>query len=305
MRNTATSLNIFKIFALSWFALLSACNSHEVDRDSIPISSIPFTISKSNARYYLTSSLTTANEGGNAITIEPTVHDVVVDLNGYSLSGNVGAGTFVVGIRATDSSKIEIRNGTISGFFYGIRIADTSLNYTNTSGIVIENIQAQNNTFRAIRVKGSDVKIRNNVVTNTGGTTVYSDSPFVFAVESFGPGTVIENNVIADTHTSGALGEAGAISLTDGGTNAVVKNNELSNSSPADGSYLRSMGIWVGGNTVNPTQAAVLENKISNMDWGVAFSSPTSGIYFGNKTHNCEIPYFNNSTEVVDGGENL
>lgn len=245
------------------------------------------------------------NEGGNAITISPSIHDVVVDLNGYTLSSNMGPRTSAVGVRAIDPTKIEIRNGTISGFFYGIRIGDTSLEYTNTSGVVIEDIQAQNNTFRAIRVKGTDVKIRNNIITNTGGTAIYSDSPFVFAVEAFGPGTVIENNFIADTYTVGNLGEAGAISLTDGGVNVVVKNNELSNSTPSGSVYLRSMGIWVGGNSVNQTQASILENKISNMDWGVAFSSPTSGIYSGNATYNCDIPYFNNSTEVIDGGENL
>jgi hypothetical protein len=88
-------------------------------RISISQADIPLTIS-TRGSYYLTEEVTAA---GTAIAVD--ANNVTIDLMGYNLIGP-GSGTNY-GIYMNGRSNVEIRNGTIRGFEYGIYEKDEYL----------------------------------------------------------------------------------------------------------------------------------------------------------------------------------
>ncbi|MBU4446981.1 MAG: hypothetical protein KKD99_00240, partial [Proteobacteria bacterium] len=103
------------------------------------INSLPYTINTPGF-YYFGGNLT-YNGSGNAITVN--VDNVTIDLMGFSLTYN-GSSSTPDGIHMHERSNVEIRNGTISGFFTGIN--EDSANGTNHRVI---NIRADSNTRTA------------------------------------------------------------------------------------------------------------------------------------------------------------
>lgn len=99
------------------------------------ITSLPFTISAPGS-YYLAGSLTYSGTG-NAISVNTGINDVTLDLMGFSITGS-GSGN---GIYMSGSKNVEIRNGTVTGFAYGI-------NESGSSGVAhrIINVRAVGNT---------------------------------------------------------------------------------------------------------------------------------------------------------------
>lgn len=75
------------------------------------ISSLPYTITAPGF-YYVDSNLTCAS--GDGITVKSD--DVTIDLKGFRLSGNGGYSTGIF----VESRSVEIRNGVLSGWGYGI-----------------------------------------------------------------------------------------------------------------------------------------------------------------------------------------
>jgi hypothetical protein len=82
-----------------------------------PITSVPYTIS-APGRYILANNLTYSAASGNAITVEAS--NVSIDLNGYYLycpTSNNSAN----GIYENNLANLQVRNGIIVGFFWGIQ----------------------------------------------------------------------------------------------------------------------------------------------------------------------------------------
>jgi len=85
---------------------------------------------------------------GNAITIN--VNNVVIDLNSRKLGrGSAGAGTLATGIYAYQRKNITIKNGTVRGFYRGIRCMNESP-FTTSQGHVVEDVRADMNTYIGI-----------------------------------------------------------------------------------------------------------------------------------------------------------
>jgi hypothetical protein len=80
------------------------------------ITSLPYTISKPGF-YYLTGNLSYSNSFNNGITVNSD--DVTLDLMGFSLSGP-GSTSDSDAIYMSSRKNVEIRNGTLSGWHYGI-----------------------------------------------------------------------------------------------------------------------------------------------------------------------------------------
>ena len=128
------------------------------------ITTLPYVIS-SQGHYCFNKNLSTAITSGNAITIN--VDFVVLDLNNFKLGGGgAGLGTNAVGIYARQHRNITVRGGNIRGFRLGIQLVGTI-----AGNIVVENNAVDGNTYRGIWTDGDSSIIRNNLVTNTGGTT--------------------------------------------------------------------------------------------------------------------------------------
>jgi hypothetical protein len=126
------------------------------------ISSLPFTITQSGT-YTFSQVLTFSSVGGGqAITIAAS--NVVIDLKGYELKANpTGAG------RGIESSNrfvnLIIRNGTISGFQFGVAVLNV------TTGCTIQNVQFSNNETSINLQNSVSCIVQNCLVFGTGAGT--------------------------------------------------------------------------------------------------------------------------------------
>jgi len=160
------------------------------------VTSLPFTAS-AQGHYCLTQNLSTAITTGNAITINSDF--VVLDLNNFKLGGgSAGLATQTNGIFTNAHRNVTIRNGNIRGFKYGIRI-DGSIG--NSGGHLIENNLLDGNTFRGLQAIGDTMVVRNNTVSNTGGSTT-DNNPY--GIRIFGTSAqivLVKENVVSNTFT--------------------------------------------------------------------------------------------------------
>lgn len=98
-----------------------------------PISSLPFTITEPG-HYYLEKSIVTTGDG-----IVISTGDVVLDLNGFTLTGDGTAGDY--GIEANgDFSRVVIRNGGVRGFGTGIFLTN------GVSEVLVEDVSVIDNS---------------------------------------------------------------------------------------------------------------------------------------------------------------
>jgi hypothetical protein len=88
-----------------------------------PTDTFPIVIDEPGS-YVLTADLTVTSTASNGIDI--TVDDVTLDLGGHVVRGPGGAGLITTGIKALDRSRVIVRNGTVTGFGYGLRLVASS-----------------------------------------------------------------------------------------------------------------------------------------------------------------------------------
>jgi hypothetical protein len=239
-----------------------------------------------------------AVQSGVALTIAAS--DVVIDLNGYSLIGPGSANTTSIGIWASNRDRITIRNGTIDNFFYGVYLSDSADyvvsrgTYFDQGGHVIENVRFYGNTFRAIRVEGVANVIRDNIIYDTGGSRVYNPT-YAAAIETYGPGTVVENNIIYNIRGNGY-----GILVSNLGAGSTIQNNIITATAYApvpnysalvEGLHDQAItyAIAVRGPTTN---AIVSANTVANFDYGIAFLDSARGLIADNSVANTAIPFF-------------
>ena len=233
------------------------------------ITALPYTISAQGV-YCLNSDLTTGIPSGAAITIN--TNNVTIDLNGRKLGGlAAGAGTSAYGIYASQRKNITIRNGSIRGFLYGIYLYGNSP-YTASSGHLIEDIRADGNTYIGMYIFGTGNIIRNNQVVNTGGSSIITSA---YGILAFGPGLSITNNDIINTvEQTGGYSTGVYVFTCDG---CAIENNRISNSALGPGT---SYGVRMGSSS----DVMALNNRISTVDFGIYYSTPSTGKYRDNLT---------------------
>lgn len=137
----------------------------------------PYTISQPG--YYLfTGNVTKTAGDGNVAAIEITTSDVTVDLGGYVLSGpgicsrNASNGTVTcvghvpgTGIQESGgNSNIQLRNGSIRGFFNGISATAT--------GTVVEAMTVYDHAFTGVSAIGDASRVENVTAIRNGGTGI-------------------------------------------------------------------------------------------------------------------------------------
>jgi hypothetical protein len=177
---------------------------------------------------------------GALITI--SADNVVLDLNGATLDGTPKASAFSWGVRAYGHSNITVRNGTIRGFNYGISLT-APLGYVTrvrpSHSFLVENVRFIENRTAGIEVIGYDSVIRGNYVTHTGGSADPGLSGYAWGIIAAGDGLRIVDNDVTHTHvnTAHSGGQTTAIFLSGGG-NAAVVNNRITEA---------NFGIYSGG----------------------------------------------------------
>ncbi len=192
------------------------------------ITSLPYTISSPGV-YILTQDFLDLNlASGSAIEI--TSSDVVLDLNGHTISNTTaGAGTIADGVLATDQSNVTVRNGTIQGFMTGVALTASDLTNPGTTsyGHAVEKLNVNGCTYEGISVAGANSTVRSCQVKNIGGSTVLDELASAYGIDLLGTGLrCLECDVSAVT-ASGTDGLSYAIYLNDT-ADAFVMNSRMS-----------------------------------------------------------------------------
>jgi hypothetical protein len=233
----------------------------------IPItqSDIPLTIDKPGS-YYLTGNLILAS-GKHPLDIAIFIlsDDVTIDLMGYRLVGP-GAGT---GIMSNNTQRsVEIRNGTVRGFGYGIRVsAQTS------EGFRIINMRALYNTNDGIHIQGRQHLIKNCLALQNGGDGIRAQA-YSVVVENTARGNGgdgIEagfSAVVANTAS-----ENGSHGLH--GSGSVVGNTAYGNG--LDGLYVGVGSVKNNSSIWNKRRGIELAGK-SLVDGNAAYNNNQGGL---------------------------
>jgi parallel beta-helix repeat protein len=142
------------------------------------IKSLPYTIT-SPGFYYLIQELT---HDGTAITVN--ADNVTIDLMGFSLIGS-GSGN---GISMSGRSNVEVRNGTIKGFYYGIREDSTDGRHHRVINVRLEGnsmgifLDSRGNFIKDCSAfENGDGIYVSSLSTVTGNTSNYNDYWGIFA----------------------------------------------------------------------------------------------------------------------------
>ncbi|HET7745919.1 MAG TPA: hypothetical protein VFM29_01380 [Vicinamibacteria bacterium] len=265
IRPTAAILGTALLFAASGSARAEIVNC-------TPVTSLPATIS-SPGIYCLTGNLSTSSASGIAISI--TANSVTLDLNGWKLGGlGGGTATLMTGIYSTNVN-ITVRNGSVRGFRTGILLSG--------SGALVEDVLADGNTETGIRVGASGIARRNQVI-NTGGGTLDANED-AFGIVCSGQGCLVENNVVSELVAMGNGNEWG-IYLWAAASNSTVRGNIVTDTTGVPGTGYSS-GIRMG----NTPRVAVIENSVTNFDYGIHYFGTATGAYSRNTVNSCTTAF--------------
>jgi hypothetical protein len=193
---------------------------------------IPLTITESGS-YYLTGDVTVT---GIAITIE--ADDVVIDLSGFSITGNPGSS---YGVMINGRSNVEIRNGTIRNFIRAV--TDT---YTSGDNIRIIGINAVKLSGAGVYFFPDNVLIKDCTFSDIGNQT----SSQVFGIYTWHRAVIVNNQL----YNIGNSEDADYVKAINTGYGSRVAGNSISRVGQAAASYAHGIftlqGCQITGNTV-------------------------------------------------------
>lgn len=222
------------MMALSFFTISAQAETTRCKA----ITKLPYQIDVAGV-YCLKKNLTFATKGapnttGNAIVIGTDAPGTVLDLNGFTLSG--GSATSIsnaIGIHI-GADNVTVRNGTVKNFGTGVYAS------SYPSGIIVENLAVDSNFSTGIGLYAEKCIIRNNLVTNTGGSTAISNAS-AYGIYADGDDFSIYGNTVMGVAGVGS-GYGVGISAAASADRSVVNNNTISSITP-------TAGIWFQGGT--------------------------------------------------------
>ena len=175
------------------------------------ITSVPYTISTPGF-YYFNRNLNYGGSGGTAITI--SADDVTLDLMGFSLTNS--ATGFSHGILMDGRTNVEIRNGTVRDFDYGIYEASSS--GSKHSAI---NVRLTGNSY-GIYFNGSNHLIKGCNGSNNLHLSLFIDSGLItncvacnnsLGIVMHGPGNLLANTAFNNSVHNFDLGNGVATAI--------------------------------------------------------------------------------------------
>jgi hypothetical protein len=191
-------------------------------RKAIRQADIPLTISASGS-YYLAENV--SYSGGRCIQV--TAHDVTLDLSGFTLNGN-GSGTY--GIYLSACRNVEIRNGVVCDFTYGI-IAQ--------AGSGCETLRVFD--IRLLSCSSDAVHLRYCNNCQVKGCTIANGSQLSFGI-CVGDNSIVSGNAIYNNNNSASSRRFMGIETE--GCCTVSGNTIYNNGTSTTADYVA--GIWTG-----------------------------------------------------------
>ncbi len=201
-----------------------------------------FTISQSGSYYLTGNHLCDAN----GIIIE--ANNVTIDLCGFSLIGNnTGSGIYM-----TDRTNVEIRNGTIRNFYYGINdyYNPMTSNGSSTNHRII-GVRVLSNVKFGIKLYGPNNEVRGCTASNNGTSAAVGSSVWGITVTN---NCTVTGNIVNNNGGS-AMVSAWVFGITTGTGCTVTGNTVNGNGLSADVAttiygITASTGSTVTSNTV-------------------------------------------------------
>jgi hypothetical protein len=263
---------VFMIFIIPCFFSLKAETTTGTKITSLP------TVINSPGVYYLARDHKVNLSSSTQYAIEIDASYVTIDLNGHTIANTNGPSTSAFGIYWDKRKAITIKNGTISGFSAAILNVDVPP-YTATRGHLIAGIRFYKNYRWAILLRSAGCNIRNNLILDTGGNT---DGHSSTAIHVEGSNNFITGNTINGLFENGSYSGTGIFIR---GSGYVIENNRIFNllNGPGD-----SYGILI---SMDSYRVFVVNNRISVMDYGIYYTSLSSGRYRDNIVVGCSTPY--------------
>lgn len=190
--------------------------------------------------------------------INITANDVTLDLNGKVVRCNPSSPATEVtfGIYAPERARVKIRNGSITGCFFGIHAG-------YGSQITIENVDFTGNTYIGANLGGGT---GGNIVRGSTFAAIagYTVEAYAIGVNGIGSGGVVENNTFRNLYrqpNAGGTGEGVGVLVEANATNVTIRNNTFINDSVAP----NTIGIWFASGTTGD----VRNNTIKNFKNGI------------------------------------
>lgn len=250
-----------------------------------PILVAPFSIS-SPGRYCVEANLQLPVE---TTAIGIASNDVALDLQDHVIATPMDAAqNSSAGVLAQGRSNVTVRNGSVRGFDYGIRLDGP---FSAPARYVVRNVSVQG-TATGIYVSGAGSTVEGCRVTRTQARMSLLLSPYGgTALEVFGMGASVADNDLIETY--GLASQSGhAINLGNAPASS-VRRNRITNADVFDANtYGVRIDVSEG--------VAVLKNAISGTGSGIHFGAGSTGTYRGNTTVGVMNPY----TGGVDAGGN-
>src|SRR4029453_8918589 len=159
---------------------------------------LPATISSAGVYCLKSSRSVTEQLFFAAITIN--ANNVVLDLNGFPLSGRGVPDSHDIGILCNNCRNVTVKNGTVQGFSTGIALG--TLTPSTSWANVIEDIRPVRNSFIGILASGHGVRIRNNHIVLTGRSAISDEA---IGISAQGTSIRVINNDIVTTRQPGGV----------------------------------------------------------------------------------------------------
>jgi hypothetical protein len=196
--------------------------------------------------------------------IEIRYSDVKLNLNGHTITGPKSNTKVSYGIKSLGWSNVEIYNGVVDGFMYGVvnkgNQADSSDSHDNS----VHHTIIKNSSSKGLQIGGYRAKAFNNTITNTGGTT-YNPSNWNFGIEVVGADCDVSFNTVTETYRTPEDGatpsEAVGICFSHFNSFCKAEGNIITNSLPANDKS--TFGFWVEAYTI----MTLKNNYVRNMHY--------------------------------------
>jgi len=205
--------------------------------------------------------------------------DVVLDLNGFTVSGPGAYSTPYAGVRVTQRSRVTITKGTLTGWQAGVvlneawdgRVSkatasanDQGINIAGGGRHVIEKNTSTLNGRDAIRL---GLSTGNLVTQNT-----VSDNTFGIMVADFSSSNTVSRNVVTGTRSVGVSAFGGAVATTFSQNQVSGSwDDGIRTSTDSSGSVIsQNTSSFNGGDGIEAANAIVSRNlTLSNGQYGI------------------------------------
>lgn len=190
--------------------------------------------------------------------------DVDIDLDGHSI---VAADplTDAAGVHAIGARRVTVREGTVRGFLYGVKIEPDGKRAVNLAQV--RDMVIAGSTLRGIFVKAATARVERNIVADVPGYSRWPDS-YTIGIELAVTSCRVAQNRVTDVYPEG-VGEAVAISLSSIPRGCDVRDNIVHNNRAPE--YGRAIGMWVGTTPrlASPAALQVTGNRVTGYDYAI------------------------------------